>query len=100
VSALATFFKVKPDYFFHDIYAAKIDHDLELLSQLQGYVAVRETAHVAAPRRHRQEFFCSMRAVCWHATVRRSDPGRVIDGRGSPAENRGLSEGGRRCRGA
>ena len=37
VAALAKFFKVKPDYFFNDIYAAKIDHDLELLSQLQGY---------------------------------------------------------------
>ncbi|RDI63321.1 helix-turn-helix domain-containing protein [Nocardia pseudobrasiliensis] len=37
VAALAQFFKVKPDYFFNDIYAAKIDHDLELLSQLQGY---------------------------------------------------------------
>ncbi|MBP1162007.1 transcriptional regulator with XRE-family HTH domain [Rhodococcus sp. PvR044] len=37
VAALAKFFKVKPDYFFNDIYAAKIDHDLKLLSQLQGY---------------------------------------------------------------
>lgn len=37
VGALAKFFKVKPDYFFNDIYAAKIDHDLELLAQLQGY---------------------------------------------------------------
>ena len=37
VAALARFFKVKSDYFFNDIYAAKIDHDLELLSQLQGY---------------------------------------------------------------
>ena len=37
VAALAKFFKVKSDYFFNDIYAAKIDVDLELLSQLQGY---------------------------------------------------------------
>ncbi len=36
VAAFARFFKVKPDYFFNDIYAAKIDHDLELLSQLQA----------------------------------------------------------------
>ncbi|MEC3918310.1 helix-turn-helix domain-containing protein [Nocardia sp. CDC160] len=36
VAALARFFKVKPDYFFNDSYAAKIDHDLVLLSQLQG----------------------------------------------------------------
>ncbi len=28
---------IPADYFFNDIYAAKIDHDLELLSQLQGY---------------------------------------------------------------
>lgn len=37
VAALAKFFKVNPDYFFNDIYAAKVDQDLELLSQLQGY---------------------------------------------------------------
>ncbi|TSD95693.1 helix-turn-helix transcriptional regulator [Skermania sp. ID1734] len=37
VAALARFFKVKPDYFFNDIYATKIEHDLELLSQLEGY---------------------------------------------------------------
>ncbi|HSS55901.1 MAG TPA: helix-turn-helix domain-containing protein [Gaiellales bacterium] len=37
VAALAKFFKVKSDYFFNDIYAAKIDRDLELLAQLQGY---------------------------------------------------------------
>ncbi len=37
VAALARFFKVKPDYFFNDIYAAKVDHDLELLAQLKGY---------------------------------------------------------------
>lgn len=37
VTALATFFKVKPDYFFDDIYASDIDHDLELLTQLKGY---------------------------------------------------------------
>ncbi|GAA4642571.1 helix-turn-helix domain-containing protein [Gordonia humi] len=36
VTALARFFKVKPDYFYDDVYAAKIDHDLELLSQLRG----------------------------------------------------------------
>ncbi|MEV4125527.1 helix-turn-helix domain-containing protein [Nocardia sp. NPDC049707] len=36
-TALAKFFKVGPDYFVNDVYAAKIDHDLELLSQLQGY---------------------------------------------------------------
>lgn len=37
VTALAKFFQVKHDYFLNDIYAAKIDHDLELLTQLQGY---------------------------------------------------------------
>ncbi len=37
VAAFAKFFKVKPAYFFNDIYASKIDHDLELLNQLQGY---------------------------------------------------------------
>jgi hypothetical protein len=37
VAALAKFFKVKPDYFCNDGYAAEIDHDLEILSQLQGY---------------------------------------------------------------
>lgn len=37
VAAFAKFFKIKPDYFFNDIYAAKVDHDLDLLSQLQGY---------------------------------------------------------------
>lgn len=37
VAALARFFKVKPDYFFNDIYAAEIDNDLELVTRLQGY---------------------------------------------------------------
>ncbi|MFQ6396120.1 helix-turn-helix domain-containing protein [Nocardia sp. KC 131] len=37
VAALAKFFKVRPDYFTDDVYAAKIDHDLDLLSQLRGY---------------------------------------------------------------
>lgn len=37
VAALARFFKVKPDYFFDDIYAAQIDTDLDLVTQLQGY---------------------------------------------------------------
>lgn len=37
VAALARFFKVKPDYFFNDAYARKVDHDLELLAQLRGY---------------------------------------------------------------
>ncbi|MEV6278471.1 helix-turn-helix domain-containing protein [Nocardia sp. NPDC051832] len=37
VAALARFFKVKPDYFFNTAYAAKIDHDMTLLAQLQGY---------------------------------------------------------------
>ncbi|WP_069167548.1 helix-turn-helix domain-containing protein [Nocardia altamirensis] len=36
VAALAKFFKVDPDYFYNDIYAAKIDHDLVLLTQLQA----------------------------------------------------------------
>lgn len=36
VVALARFFKVAPDYFFNDVYAAKIDHDLQLLAQLQS----------------------------------------------------------------
>ncbi|RVW03150.1 helix-turn-helix domain-containing protein [Rhodococcus xishaensis] len=43
VAAFAKFFKVKPAYFFNDIYAAKVDHDLELLSQLQGYALRRLT---------------------------------------------------------
>lgn len=37
VAAFAKFFKVKPAYFFNDIYASKVDHDLDLLNQLQGY---------------------------------------------------------------
>lgn len=37
VAALARFFKVNPSYFSDHVYAAKIDHDLELLSQIQGY---------------------------------------------------------------
>ncbi|BCK54716.1 helix-turn-helix domain-containing protein [Nocardia wallacei] len=37
VAALARFFKVDPAYFTDDVYAAKIDHDLELLSRLRGY---------------------------------------------------------------
>ncbi len=37
VAVLARFFKVKPDYFFNDIYADKIIHDLHLLSQVQSY---------------------------------------------------------------
>ncbi|MGB3697798.1 MAG: helix-turn-helix domain-containing protein [Gordonia sp. (in: high G+C Gram-positive bacteria)] len=37
VTALARFFKVKSDYFYDDVYAARIDHDLELLSQLRGH---------------------------------------------------------------
>ncbi|EOM77609.1 helix-turn-helix domain-containing protein [Rhodococcus rhodnii] len=37
VAAFARFFKVKPEYFFNDIYAAKVDNDLDLLAQLQGY---------------------------------------------------------------
>ncbi|WP_024803174.1 helix-turn-helix domain-containing protein [Nocardia sp. BMG51109] len=37
VAALARFFKVDPAYFTDDVYAAKIDHDLEILSQLRGY---------------------------------------------------------------
>jgi transcriptional regulator with XRE-family HTH domain len=36
-AALAKFFKVKPEYFTDDVYAAKIDHDLALLAQIQGY---------------------------------------------------------------
>lgn len=37
VMALAKFFKVKPDYFFNENYADRIDHDYELLASLQGY---------------------------------------------------------------
>ncbi|TSE00383.1 helix-turn-helix domain-containing protein [Skermania sp. ID1734] len=37
VHALARFFKVKPDYFFDDIYANRIERDLTLLTQLEGY---------------------------------------------------------------
>lgn len=36
VTALARFFKVKPDYFFDRVYEAKVDRDLEVLAQLQG----------------------------------------------------------------
>ncbi|ATL72059.1 helix-turn-helix domain-containing protein [Nocardia terpenica] len=36
VAALAKFFKVKPDYFDSDTYATTVDHDLRLLSRLQG----------------------------------------------------------------
>ncbi|SNS69260.1 helix-turn-helix domain-containing protein [Rhodococcoides kyotonense] len=37
VAALARFFKVKSDYFFNDIYAMKVDNDLDLITQIQGY---------------------------------------------------------------
>lgn len=37
VAALARFFKVKPDYFYDDIYAGKVDQDMELLGRLQSY---------------------------------------------------------------
>ncbi|MFB7716650.1 transcriptional regulator [Nocardia sp. NPDC056100] len=37
VAALAKFFKVKPRYFTNAAYRAKVDHDLELMSQLQEY---------------------------------------------------------------
>ncbi|BCK56699.1 helix-turn-helix domain-containing protein [Nocardia wallacei] len=37
IAALAKFFKVEPQYFTDDVYAARVDHDLELLSQLRGY---------------------------------------------------------------
>ncbi|RRQ29321.1 helix-turn-helix domain-containing protein [Rhodococcus sp. Eu-32] len=37
VAALARFFKVKSDYFFNDIYATKVDRDLELITQIEGY---------------------------------------------------------------
>lgn len=37
IAALAKFFKVKPEYFSDADYRSQIDHDLELLSQLQGY---------------------------------------------------------------
>lgn len=37
VAALARFFKVKPDYFFDPMYEARVDRDLEVLAQLQGY---------------------------------------------------------------
>ncbi|WP_067538049.1 helix-turn-helix transcriptional regulator [Nocardia crassostreae] len=36
VAALAKFFRVRPDYFFSDRYAAKIDNDLRLLTRLHG----------------------------------------------------------------
>src|SRR3546814_11740112 len=35
VAAFARFFKVQPDYFFNDLYAAKITHDPKLPSTLQ-----------------------------------------------------------------
>ncbi|MEV6769575.1 helix-turn-helix transcriptional regulator [Nocardia sp. NPDC051030] len=37
VIALARFFRVKPDYFFNDAYAAKIDNDYAVLTRLQAY---------------------------------------------------------------
>jgi transcriptional regulator with XRE-family HTH domain len=37
VAALARFFKVKSDYFFNDIYATKVEHDLELITKIEGY---------------------------------------------------------------
>ena len=37
VAAFAKFFKVEPAYFFNDVYATKVDHDLELVTRLQGY---------------------------------------------------------------
>ncbi|MFI1919129.1 helix-turn-helix domain-containing protein [Nocardia sp. NPDC020380] len=37
VAELARFFRVKPDYFYNDGYAAKIDNDYALLTRLQMY---------------------------------------------------------------
>jgi transcriptional regulator with XRE-family HTH domain len=60
VAALATFFKVKPDYFFDDIYAAKVDHDLELLTQLQGYGLRRLSARAFDLSEESQNLLSSM----------------------------------------
>ena len=60
VAGLARFFKVKPDYFFNDIYAAKIDHDLEHLSQLQGYGLRRLSSRVFDLSEESQNLLTSM----------------------------------------
>lgn len=60
VSALAKFFKVKSDFFFNDIYAAKIEHDLELLSQLQGYGLRRLSARAFDLSEESQNLLTSM----------------------------------------
>lgn len=60
VAALARFFKVKPDYFFNDIYAAKVDHDLELLTQLQGYGLRRLSSRAFDLSEESQNLLCSM----------------------------------------
>ncbi len=60
VAALASFFKVLPDYFFDDIYAAKIDHDLVLLAQLQGYELRRLCTRAFDLSEESQELLSSM----------------------------------------
>ncbi|CRK50369.1 Nucleoid-associated protein EspR [Rhodococcus sp. RD6.2] len=60
VAALAQFFKVKSDYFFDDIYAARIDHDLELLSQLRGYGLRRLSARAFDLSSESQELLTAM----------------------------------------
>ncbi|MFI8569323.1 helix-turn-helix domain-containing protein [Rhodococcus sp. NPDC078407] len=60
VTALAAFFKVKPDYFFDDIYADKVDHDLELLTQLKGYGLRRLSARAFDLSEESQNLLSSM----------------------------------------
>ncbi|MDJ0393356.1 helix-turn-helix domain-containing protein [Rhodococcus sp. G-MC3] len=60
VAALARYFKVKPDYFFNDIYAAKIDNDLELVTRLQGYGLRRLSARAFDLSEESQNLLSSM----------------------------------------
>ncbi|KZF00072.1 secretion protein EspR, partial [Rhodococcus sp. EPR-279] len=60
VAALAAFFKVKPDYFFDNIYATKVDHDLELLTQLKGYGLRRLSARAFDLSEESQNLLSSM----------------------------------------
>ncbi|GEE00091.1 secretion protein EspR [Gordonia spumicola] len=60
VVALAKFFKVQPDYFYDDVYAAKIDHDLEVLSQLRGRGLRRLSARAFDLSEESQEMLTAM----------------------------------------
>ncbi|MGB3304169.1 helix-turn-helix domain-containing protein [Gordonia sp. (in: high G+C Gram-positive bacteria)] len=60
IAALARFFKVKPDYFYDDVYAARIDHDLELLSQLRGHGLRRLSSRAFDLSAESQEMLATM----------------------------------------